>query len=175
MDTAYAKDISLLWNSPTRYSTSFWYLILFSNFCVILFLFHYLQSRVLYFCMASCLGGGTVKVLKKKQKTHCFLFRDFSLTKLPSMGTFPSPSTCFPLRSFLSWPSAFFFWWLGLLGGGWKNMATFSMLPLGKKILLYIDPMKNRIPVSFNQTAWIMVHGIFSGMVFHGSGWPPPK
>ena len=123
MDTAYAKGISLLWNSPIRYSTSFCsYLIHFCNCCVILFLFHYLQSRVFYICLGSWTWGG--KGSEKKTEIKFF----FCLVIFPSLNYhlwvasvmwpfavkthlqhFPSPSTCLLLRSFLSWPSAFFF------------------------------------------------------------------
>ena len=54
-------------------------------------------------------------------------------------------------------------------------MATFSMLPLGKRYYYNIHPMKNGNPVSLKQAASFHGSWDFSSMFFHGSGWPPPK
>lgn len=124
MDTAYAKGISLLWNSPIRYSTSF-----FRTWCFLVisvwFSFYFTTCKVEYsiFVWQAALGGYSKG---SEKKTEIKLF--FCLVIFPSLNyhlwvasvmwpfavkthlqPFPSPSTCLLLRSFLSWPSAFFF------------------------------------------------------------------
>lgn len=156
------------------------------------FSFYFTTCKVEYsiFVWQAALGGYSKG---SEKKTEIKLF--FCLVIFPSLNyhlwvasvmwpfavkthlqPFPSPSTCLLLRSFLSWPSAFFFDGLAY----WVEVEKHSDIVcyhLEKEtiIYIYIYPMKNGNPVSLKQAAWIMVHGIFSEMFFQGFGWLPPK
>lgn len=122
------------------------------------FSFYFTTCKVEYFCLANWLGGGTVKVLKKNRNKVLFLFSDFSLTKLPSIYGLASvmwplcrknPPSALPLAfnllALAKLPLMTFsihFWWLGLLGGGWKTWRRLVCYHLEKETIIYTSHEK---------------------------------
>lgn len=184
MDTAYAKGISLLWNSPIRYSTSF-----FRTWCFLVisvwFSFYFTTCKVEYsiFVWQAALGGYSKG---SEKKTEIKLF--FCLVIFPSLNyhlwvasvmwpfavkthlqPFPSPSTCLLLRSFLSWPSAFFFDGLAY----WVEVEKHSDIVcyhLEKETIIYIYiPWKMEILSAWNKQHESWFIGFFRTCFFKAS------
>lgn len=138
-----------------------------------LFIFHYLQSRVFYFCLASWLWGGGGKGSEKKQKTLFFCLVIFPPLNYYQSCVKPTFSTSPRLQLACSCEASSHDLQHHFDGWSWvevENHSYYSIASTWKKntrTSTSVHPMKKLgILSALNKQHEIMVHGMFFGWVF---------